>query len=317
MSTEPHLVAYRFRLPMRPVGLAGREYAAREGLVIRDLRAENRWAEASPLPGFSREGLEAVMTEFRTGDMTSSASLRFAADTLCDLAEPVPPVPINALVTGTPRDVMAMVSRLASSPFPSVKIKVGPQLGSPTESAALVRRVRESLAAGQGLRLDANRAWTLDQAIEFGQGVRGVPIDYIEEPIDDPGQLEDFWQETRVPYALDETLCEATPAAEIKMRFPHAEALVVKPTLLGGRTEIANFANLGIRLVFSGAFESGIGTAAVARLAHEFAPGVPAGLEAHVRLLGDLLDSRIQFMDGRIVAPGQPQIRWDLLQGVT
>ena len=61
------LRAFQFRLPMRRLRLAGREYQERTGLLFCDAATGTRWGEASPLPGFSRESLDDVIAAWRQG----------------------------------------------------------------------------------------------------------------------------------------------------------------------------------------------------------------------------------------------------------
>ena len=56
------------------------------------------------------------------------------------------------------------------------------------------------------LRLDANRAWTLDEALEFASGIKGIKIEYCEESLKNPEQLDSFLEKSDLPIALDETL---------------------------------------------------------------------------------------------------------------
>ena len=57
------------------------------------------------------------------------------------------------------------------------------------------------------IRADANRAWSLEDAILFGKelGSRDVNLQFIEEP-EIRKDLEEFFFNTNVFYALDETV---------------------------------------------------------------------------------------------------------------
>ena len=54
---------------------------------------------------------------------------------------------------------------------------------------------------------------------------------------------------------MDETLRETIDLTP----FPHAAALIIKPTLMGTRGPLEEWAYIPVPLVFSAAFESGIG----------------------------------------------------------
>jgi O-succinylbenzoate synthase len=111
---------------------------------------------------------------------------------------------------------------------------------------------------------------------------------------------------------LDETLRET----ECLERFPHAAALILKPTILGDVSAMQPLTSLGIPLVFSGAFESGIGTLAVARLSNRYAPGVPAGLDAHARLESDVLAQRLSVQSGDLLIPARVTVDFSRLTEV-
>ena len=98
---------------------------------------------------------------------------------------------------------------------------------------------------------------------------RGVPFEYVEEPLADPGTVPDLIHEFGVPVALDESLIGLEPEDLEEHRY--ARAVVLKPTLLGGISRTLRTAERALRLgmtpVISSAYESGVGTAALVALA--------------------------------------------------
>ena len=73
------------------------------------------------------------------------------------------PVRCNAtLVTGAPEDVAAEAERWAADGFGTFKLKVGAG-----DDVAQVRAVREALGDAAQIRLDANAAWSLEEATEI------------------------------------------------------------------------------------------------------------------------------------------------------
>ena len=153
--------------------------------------------------------------------------------------------------------------------------------------------VRHALRPDQSLRLDANQAWSLGDAVRFGRGCRGIDIAYIEEPVADPNECESFFEQTGLPYAFDETVIEKRIP-----NSPNLAALVVKPTLIGGVQKIKSLRRFGVPLVFSSAFESHVGLGAIARLGSEISPGMPMGLETHRWLLNKFLERSVVFGEG-------------------
>ncbi|MDT0630669.1 o-succinylbenzoate synthase [Rubrivirga litoralis] len=307
----------------------GERRETREGVLLRlhDERGRAGWGDAAPLPGFSREtvaeaeaALRALLPALDGRDLDARdvlrpdgpfhtaldaaglpSSARFALDlALADLAaqdlgrtlpqalHPDPPVvlPLNGLLMGDREAVVAHAGRLAAEGWAAAKLKVGRQ--AIEDDAETVRAVSGALG-GAVLRLDANRAWTADQARAFARAVEGVPLDYVEEPTPDAGDHPALWLDTGLPVALDETLQEPGGAAHVR---GWAAAAVLKPTLVGGLAAALRLAAaaraVGVRAVLSASFESGVGLRGVAALAA--ATGAePAGLDTYRWLAEDVV----------------------------
>ncbi len=322
----------RYRLPLTaPLTLKGTEHTEREGALVRlDDDEHTGWGDVAPLPGFSTETLTEALADIRRAtdvfvgrapcadwtdpngelhraldalDLVPSA--RFGLDlaafhlaaeasgrTLAQAMHPDPEVtvPINALLTGE-GDVPAEAERLAGEGYRTLKLKVG-RVGLDDE-IALVRMLRERLP-DVALRLDANQAWTMEEAVRFAEGIEGVALEYVEEPLRDPADLPVLWFDTQLPIALDESLAGTAPDGLQGKGW--ATAAVLKPTLLGGVARTLRFAAqakaLGIRPVLSGAFESGVAMRGHVALAAATG-AAPAGLDPYRRLAADVLMPRL------------------------
>ena len=287
--------AYRFKVPTRcDLVLAGHAVSQREGIL---LERDGWWAEASPLPGFSRESIAEVVSALRgeTSDKPVPAALRFG---LSSLSMPTPShlrVPLNKLLMGEEDHVLADAKSCDQMGFKAAKLKVGRT--DPTSEIRLVHQVRNHLPDHVQLRLDANQAWTFEEAENFAKGVEGLDIEYLEEPLQDPLQLEDFYSQTGIRYALDETLAGETSLDS----WPNAAALICKPTILGGREDIERLAAADKPVVFSSAFESGVGVTRIMQLAAEFSPNIPAGLDTLAWMEDDLLFHSPRTQDGVMI----------------
>jgi len=166
-----------------------------------------------------------------------------------------------------------------------VKVKVGKD---PVEDALRTSRLAEALEQRMGgkarLRLDANQAWAVEDAVRFVGKLsdRALSLtEYLEEPVV-PGSLVADWalltQQTqaRVHLAADESLTEGHISVEdlATCEAPIA-ALILKPSLQGlERTlDLARWALArGVRPVLSSAFESGVALCHLAVLAASMAP---------------------------------------------
>lgn len=281
----------------------------REGalLELKDAEGNTGWGEAAPLPGFSRESLDDALRQLAAPEEPEEepySSVRFAmelarvnlraaasGELLPSLLSPAPRerVELNALISGDPQYAPAEARRLREAGYRAVKLKVGRRPVS--EDIVLARRVAEALGS-VSLRLDANRAWSIEEALDFARGVEGVEVEYIEEPLAEPELLPRFAAKSGLPVALDESLA-GMPAAALK-DHGYASAVVLKPTLLGGISRSLALAaradDLGMKAVVSSAFESGIGTLGLAALAAALpGDGAPAGLDTYRRLGADAL----------------------------
>lgn len=300
------------------------------------------WGDAAPLPGFSRETLgEAhhaleVLGEALNGQDINPAqvllpfgaiaqgldamghppSARFAFDlALADLAaqfssrtipqvlhpDPAVTLPVNGLLMGDTESILADAERLTRSGYVALKLKVG--RGDLEAESYRVQALRQRVGPDVEVRLDANRAWTVEQAAAFARAIEGANVAYIEEPLADASGLPELWHDTGLAVAVDESVQEEGEAAIRGW----AAAAILKPTLLGGLAATLRLAlharSVGVRPVLSATFESGVGLRGVAALAA--ATGAePAGLDTYRWLADDVLPHRLPLDRPCIDIPG-------------
>lgn len=331
------LYPYALRLT-EPVTWGGVAHAERRGTLLR-LDAdtgETGWGDAAPLPGFSREtlaeataALDATLPGLLDADFAPAEALRpdsdlharldaaalpsssrFALDlSLADLAaqdagrtlaqalapDPAVSLPLAGLVLG---GSLAEADRLAGLGYRTLKLKVG--RASVEDDARLVRAVREAVGPSVAIRLDANRAWSGDEARAFAAALAGVTIEFLEEPLVDPAGLPELWLDTGLPLALDETL--HTPGGATALRG-WAAAAVLKPSLVGGLAAALRLAaqaqSVGATSVVSSAFESGVGLRGLVALAAATG-ATAAGLDTARWLASDVLATPLR-LDGPTV----------------
>jgi O-succinylbenzoate synthase len=307
--------------------------------------------EAAPLPGFSHEGLDEVARQLRhladsmvgreatvdlegafareldTLDLVPSARFGFEL-ALWDLyaassgkalpelvtSRPRTTVTINALIY-SPDHAIEEALRARAAGYEAVKLKVGGR--DVEEDVELVRAVRRTLNSDVSLRLDANRAWSFEEAERFARGIAGLRLEYVEEPLSDPAGLPSLSRTCDLPVALDESLALGD--------HDYARAVVLKPTLLGGISRTLRFARLaarlGMRPVISSAYETGVGTSCLVALAAAVGDEeVPAGLDTYRRLAEDVLSPRLELaaprVDVRALFDGRRGIERRLLRPV-
>jgi len=290
--------AYRYKTPLtQPIRLGETWIEHREGVL---LESANGWSEAAPLPHFSNESIGDVIDALKH-HRTALPSLQFA---LQGQEQPIlaQTLSINALLQGTTEQVLSRCEKLADSACGAAKLKVGRDAVS--ADAVLVRAVRKALRSDQTLRLDANRAWDWNAAIDFAAQVKDLDIEYIEEPLQDSSCLEEFAKQTQLPYAIDESVVEALPLRQ----FEHAAAIVIKPTVVGVGKRMDEAVSLGKPIIFSACYESGVGLARIVQLASQIGATAPAGLDTYSYLAEDVLSARLEIKDWRIHVPSSLEI---------
>jgi O-succinylbenzoate synthase len=349
----------------KPLDVEGARLTERSGIVIKlsDESGRTGLGEAAPLPGVSIESLQTVESQLLTlrhalsgekvpdnleelsgafddwlGRFEPAPSVRFGWETavlnLIAVNRGLPlravisdsyrdDVAVNGLLSGTTAEVLDKAERLQQAGYRAVKLKVG--RAPLDDEIELVFRVRERLGDAVALRLDANRAWNVDDALNFLGSVAPCGIDYIEEPCRDYNELQTLCRraDLPVPVALDESLAQLSP--EELQPLPHLKAVILKPTLLGMERAMrfgrkALFA--GIIPVVSSSFESSLGLKALAELAAVLGKDdTPVGLDTLDWLQQDLLREPLSVTGGyvhltdSVVEPAQ--LSHDMLREVT
>ena len=96
-------------------------------------------------------------------------------------------VEINALIEAnlTPEAAAAEALALVRAGHGCLKLKVARGEGSAGafEDAARLRAIRDAVGPHVSLRADANRRWSLNDALSFGLQAADVRLEYIEEPV--------------------------------------------------------------------------------------------------------------------------------------
>lgn len=228
-------------------------------------------------------------------------------------------VGVNAVIGFSWSHAAAEAARQsASAGFRTLKIKAGAE----RETDVLVdriRAVRTAVGPDIRLRIDANGAWDPTTAEDRLAAVARFDIEYAEQPVaaDDVEGLADLRRRVPVPIAADEAV-QSISAARSLLRADAVDLLVVKPARVGGPAAVAEIARLaaelGVPVVISTLFETGVGIAAALAAAAAL-PGVALpgraeppdhGLATADLLVHDLLLAPLLVADGRMRAPGGP-----------
>ncbi len=214
---------------------------------------------------------------------------------------------VHALLDGTVEEVARQAKKYKDDGFMDMKLKVR---GSVDESADKVRAVNEVVRGEVLLHLDANQAWELEDAVRFGREIECSTVAYIEEPLKHVYQTPEFFQETLIPVALDESLMKLS-FEEFKS-MDGVDVLILKPTVLGGLERAWQYMQqaraLGLAAVISSSFESGLGILTLANLAGCTVRDQAAGLDTLKWFQQDLLKENVLIRHGKInVLQGPPR----------
>jgi L-alanine-DL-glutamate epimerase-like enolase superfamily enzyme len=111
---------------------------------------------------------------------------------------------VNATIGATDRAAAAASAAAArAAGFRCVKLKVG--VG---DDAGRVAAVRAALGPQPLLRLDANGAWTVEEAVRAIESLAACGLELVEEPVHGIGPLRELRERVAVRIAMDETAAE-------------------------------------------------------------------------------------------------------------
>jgi o-succinylbenzoate synthase len=171
-----------------------------------------------------------------------------------------------------------------------LKVKVG--TAEPEQELRRLGEVAEILPDDALLRLDANGAWDWPTAAAYIDGLHGMPVDCIEEPLAGAQDAELARLQASTPFALalDESLAKR-PWPIDAARLP-VRRLVLKPAAIGGLRPTLRLARAamasGREVILTSVVESAAGLWATAQLAAASGSPLAHGLATADWLAHDL-----------------------------
>lgn len=305
-----HAEVRKLSLEMRRSVMTGRgAIAQRDGILVTvSDGGMTGWGEAMPLPGWpgadlaaTRQALESWIAdpdpdrlpadrfarcavELALLDLEARQSNRTQAELLADGGPVFDPVETNALVSNA-----AEAAAAVADGYGTVKLKVG--VSDLDGDVAEVSVLREAIGEGCRLRLDANGAWTVDQAVAALSRLEKYDIEYVEEPAMGIGALTKVAGQSPVPIAVDDSL------GSIEAEIPESiSVIVVKPMALGGpRAAYAaarRWIEEGRKVIVTNYLDSAIGQHA----ALSVAAALPGSPQVHGAITPDLFDHDIAVL---------------------
>ena len=282
--------------------------------------------EAAPLAGFTSDTVEAAESallgwaadETDDGDPPASVTARAAIDSaLLDLAARIagttvhrllaPESPdrlaVSALATGgSPAAIATSAAAAVAAGHATVKVKVGTH--GIHDDVDRVSAVRSRIGPDVRLRLDANGAWGVGEALRYLDRLAAFDIEFVEEPVAGLDDLAEVRLSSPIPTAVDEsarTVDDVIRAVEMGA----ADLVVLKPSAIGGPLEAARAAAIvrsaGLDVVVTSLLEGSVGIRAAAHLASAIGALDPAPGLATASLLAVDVDTPCLPVHGELL----------------
>ena len=182
-------------------------------------------------------------------------------------------MPVLAMVSiGTPDETLEQMLGYRENGYSIFQVKVG--FGSAAEDIERIKRVTESLQPGERCWFDANRAWTLEQAMCVLPFVRHLaPL--IEQPCETFRECKILSQRTGLGFMLDELISDQESFIQ-GVEQGVMDVAVLKMGSTEGLSQHRHLVELGLRLGIPMRIEDYYGTGLTLAAVCHLAQGVPA-----------------------------------------
>jgi O-succinylbenzoate synthase len=273
--------AFAIAMPIRFRGV-GR----RVGMVV---RGDAGWGEFSPF------------AEYTAGECVPWLEAALDSATR-PWPEPVRDrVPVNCTVPAVgPEDAARIVT---ASGCTTAKVKVAERGQVLFDDVARLEAVRHALGPDGRIRIDANGAWSVDDAVVAVKTLDAAAggLEYAEQPCATIEDLAAARRRLDVPIAADESIRRSDDPMRVKAAEA-ADIAVIKVQPLGGVHACLRLAEaLDMPVVVSSAIETSVGLAAGVALAAAL-PELPyaCGLGTHALLADDVTNDPLIPVDGHL-----------------
>jgi o-succinylbenzoate synthase len=290
----------RLSIPLRePFVTAGGVIAERELVLLRltDEDGVTGHGEAAPLEPYDGVALERVVAALRDAEPAPPPALAAREMARLDLearragaplGEPgAEAIPVNrTLPAGPPEEVAAHAAAALRAGYSCFKVKVGLP-----DDAERVAAVREAIGSWPALRVDANGAWSVEEALAAIGSLEPYDLQFVEQPCATIAELSRLRGSVGVPIAADEpivTAADVRAAATARA----CDAVNVKLAGSGGfgaaRAAIREAREHGLHAYLSSTLDGPWGIAAALQLAASEGISLACGLATL-----ELFDARV------------------------
>src|SRR3954470_11173887 len=269
-----------------PLHTRFRGITVREGML---LRGEAGWGEWSPFLEYDPEVAEPWL---RCAEEAAAG----------DWPDPVrSEVPVNVTVPAVGPEQASRVAREGGCA--TAKVKVAEPGQSLADDEARVEAVRDALGPSGKIRVDANGAWSVDDAVTAIAALDRAAggLEYVGQPCASVEELAACRRRVDVPIAADESIRRASDPYRVR-DLEAADIAVLKVQPLGGVRACLRIAeDIGMPVVVSSALETSLGLAAGVALAAALPTLDHAcGLATRSLLTGDVALPELVPVDGML-----------------
>ena len=216
MSARVERSVFKLSIPLKePFVTSGGVVSARELLLLR-LEARDGtvgYGEAAPFEPYDGVPLERAAAALTGGGGRRPPQARAAEEIARldlharqeerPLAEPRrDALPVNmTLAAGPPQEIAERARAGLREGYACFKLKVGLP-----DDPARVAAVREAVGPWPALRVDANGAWSVDEAVRAIRGIEEYDLEFVEQPSRTLRELAEVRQRVSTPIAADESV---------------------------------------------------------------------------------------------------------------
>jgi o-succinylbenzoate synthase len=206
----------RLSIPFRDPFVTSTGVVSARELVVLRLEANDGtvgWGEAAPFEPYDGVPLERAIAALSGGGGRRPPQARAAEEIARldlearqeerPLAEPArDALPVNLTLAGGPPGEVAERARAGlRAGYACFKVKVGMP-----EDAERVAAVREAVGPWPALRVDANRAWSVDEAVARIRELEKYDLEFVEQPCRTLDELRQVRGRVSTPIAADEAV---------------------------------------------------------------------------------------------------------------
>jgi o-succinylbenzoate synthase len=270
-----------FAIPLRT---RFRGITIREGMLLRGAAG---WGEWSPFLEYSPE---VAVPWLRCAEEAAAG----------DWPDPVrDQVPVNVTVPAVGPEQAHQIAREGGCA--TAKVKVAEPGQSLADDQARVEAVRDALGPSGRVRVDANGAWSVDDAIAAVKALDAAAsgLEYVEQPCASVEELAAVRRSVDVLIAADESIRRAADPYRVR-DLDAADIAVLKVQPLGGVRACLRIAeDIDLPVVVSSALETSVGIAAGLALAAAL-PSLPyaCGLATVQLLTADVVAEPLRPVGG-------------------